>query len=431
MQNDQRSDLRGRAIWIVLACLICQTGLGFGYVFGPLARDIITDLDWTRTMYSEARAPQLFIIALASPLVGWATVRFGAGRILTIAALLLGLAFLMLSGLSETWQLYGIIAVLGLSVAGLGDITVGQLTSQWVVRNRGLALGIVYTGSNLGGFVLTRSAAAVADADSWRSAFLYMGILALVMIVPVAFWLMRQARSPSAAATQSDAANSATASGDRSEGDEGDLDLRAALKTRSFWILFGALFSFFFYFLGMIEHMVLFLTDEGMTRQEATSWFSNAIALGIVSKIALGALADRIPHKSALLLDYGLLTLSSLLLFAIPHPVFLPIFIISYGFAAAARDVVYPLMITHCFGLRYMAQIYGAMLLALIPGGVTGPIAAARIYDHFGSYQIAFQLFAGLNLVALVVLFGLRDERAAAIDAADSTDSARGSSATC
>lgn len=397
----------------MLACLICQMGLGFGYVFGPLARDIIGELEWTRTMYSAARAPQLFVIALASPLIGWATIRFGAGRILCVSAVLLGVAFLLLSGLAELWQLYGIIAIIGLAVAGLGDITVGQLASQWVVRNRGLALGIVYTGSNLGGFVLTRSAAAVADADSWRDAFFYMGILALVLILPVAIWLMRQRRGSSLEilhpANDGDALEE---TGDDS-GSDSDLDLRAALRTRSFWILFVSLLTFFFYFLGMLEHLVLFLTDEGMERKEATRWFSNAILLGIVSKVALGAIADRIPHKAALLLDYGLLALSSLLLLALPNDLLLPIFIVSYGFAAAARDVVYPLILTHCFGLRYMAQIYGAMLLALLPGGVAGPIFAASIHDHLGSYTIAFQAFAALNLLAVFALFAVRNERAA------------------
>ena len=405
------AELRGKALWIVFACLVCQTGLGFGYVFGPLARDIISDLEWTRTMYSAARAPQLFVIALASPLIGWATVRFGAGRILSIAALSLGIAFLLLSGLSALWQLYTIIALIGLSVAGLGDITVGQLTAQWVVRHRGLALGIVYTGSNLGGFALTRAAASVADASSWRDAFLYMGVLALVLILPVSLWLMRQRSSPGLPAVRP--APNETPDAAETSWEGSNLDLRAALRTRSFWILFASLFTFFFYFLGMLEHMVLFLTDEGMDRKEATGWFSNAILLGIVSKVALGALADRIPHKTALLLDYGLLAFSSLVLLALPNAWLLPVFIVSYGFATAARDVVYPLIITHCFGLRYMAQIYGAMLLALLPGGIAGPIFAAAVHDELGSYAIAFQTFAAFNLLAVAALFGLRNERRA------------------
>ena len=62
-------DLRGRVAWVILGCLVCQMGLGYGYTFGPLAPDIIAEFGWTRTMYSAARAPQLFVIALASPLI--------------------------------------------------------------------------------------------------------------------------------------------------------------------------------------------------------------------------------------------------------------------------------------------------------------------------------------------------------------------------
>ena len=63
---------------------------------------------------------------------------------------------------------------MGFAVAGLGDITVGQAVSQWFTRRRGLALGIVYTGSNLGGAFLTRASGFVAEADSWRTAFFLM-----------------------------------------------------------------------------------------------------------------------------------------------------------------------------------------------------------------------------------------------------------------
>ena len=29
--------------WVLLGCLVCQMGLGFGYVFGPLAPDILVN----------------------------------------------------------------------------------------------------------------------------------------------------------------------------------------------------------------------------------------------------------------------------------------------------------------------------------------------------------------------------------------------------
>ncbi len=397
-------DLRGRVAWVILGCLVCQMGLGYGYTFGPLAPDIIAEFGWTRTMYSAARAPQLFVIALASPLIGFLTIRFGARRVLCVATLILSVAFGLLAGLQSLWQLYVLVALQGLAVAGLGDIAVGQAVSQWVRRGRGLALGIVYTGSNLGGALLTRATAEIAVEESWRIAFLAMGIGALVVILPFALFAVREPE-------QREQGVSEPSPDDGELESDQDLDLRAALHTRSFWILGVSLFTFFFYFLGMLEHLVLFLTDHGMPLEDAAGHFSNAILLGMASKVLFGFIADRLPKRTALLLDYGLLATSSVILLWLPDPAFMWAFVLSYGFSTAARDVIYPLIISHCFGLRYMAQIYGALMLALLPGGVLGPIFAAATHDALGSYQIAFTTFAGLNLLVIVALWLVRDER--------------------
>jgi MFS family permease len=131
----------------------------------------------------------------------------------------------------------------------------------------------------------------------------------------------------------------------------------------------------------------------------------------MVSKIALGLIADRIPHKTATLLDYGLLALSSGLLLALPDATLIWAFVVTFGFAAAARDVVTPLMVAACFGVRYLAQIYGVLMLTLLPGGALGPIFAAAVHDRTDSYQAAFATFAVLNTAAVGALCFLRRER--------------------
>ena len=393
-----------RVFWVVLGCLVCQLGLGYGYVFGPLAPDILGEFGWTRATYSAARAPQLFVIALASPLIGLAVVRVGSRAVLIAGAVSLALCYALLSGMQTLWHLYALIGLQGLAVAGLGDISVGQVVSRWATRNRGLALGVVYVGSNLGGATLTRAAAAIADRASWREAFLVMGIGALLVILPFAAFVVREPRDLEIAKPQVDPSPAS--------GGETDMDLRAALRTRSFWILAAVLFSFFFYFLGMLEHLVLALMDGGMPRSDAAAHFSNAIALGIASKIGYGWLADRMSAKTAILIDYGILALSSLVLLAVPNELFLWVFVLTYGISTAARDVVYPLIISSCFGLAYMAEIYGAVMLALAPGGALGPVFAGFVHDQTGSYDLAFATFALLNLLAVGALFLLRDERA-------------------
>jgi MFS family permease len=409
--RDLLGDLRGRGIWVVFGCLVCQLGLGFGYTYSPLLTDITEDLGWTRTMFSSARAPLLFVIAFASPLIGAMAVRFGARRVLTTSTILFGVPALIVSSMTELWHFYAANIVLGLVVTGLGDIAVGAVVSQWVVRGRGLALGIVYTGSNLAGLVLPILVTYLMLQGSWRQALFFIGIGGVALMTPFAFFAVREPRAGEGPGASPDA-GAGIGREEHAPASE-DLDLRAALRTRSFWILSVALFGFFFYFLGLLEHLVPALTDSGMPKLEAAGYYSSAIGMGLFSKIGMGLFADRLPTRTALWVDYALLALSALLLPFVPRAGFLEIFLVTYGFSTAARDVIYPLIIAHCFGVRYLAQIYGAMMLVLAPAGSLGSIYPAMVHDRTGSYETAFSGYAVLMLLVLGSLFFVRDERPA------------------
>jgi len=403
--NGLPSDIRGRALWVLLGCLVCQTGVGFGYAFAPIAPDLLAEFDWTRAALASARAPQIWVIALASPGVGWLTARFGARTVLAISALVLGTAFAGVSAMQAWWQFALLWGVVGLGVVGLGDIAVGSVVTRWVVRGRGLALGLVYTGSNLGGFFATRAVAAVADHTSWRVAMLCLSAAAVGVLFPVALLAVRDRGA--SVATRERAGEGPDLAPDR------DLDVRAALRTRSFWAIAISLLSFWIYLLALLEHLVLFLVDHGMPRDEAAGHLSNAIFLGIFSKVAFGGLADRLSPRVAVLIDFGLLAASSGVLLLLPDPRLIWIFVGIFGFSYAARDVVTPLIVAHCFGVRHLAQIYGVLMLTILPGGTFGPIFAGWVHDRTGSYDAAFVTFALLNAFSVAALALVRVERRA------------------
>jgi predicted MFS family arabinose efflux permease len=404
-------DLHGRALWVVFGCLVCQLGLGLGYVYGPLLQDITTDLGLSRAAFSTARAPILFVMAGASPLLGWLVIRVGVRPVLVVSTLLIPLTFTWMSRADSLWQLFVGNAVFGLLTVGLGDITVGVVVSQWIVRARGLALGLVYTGSNLSALVAVTVATWLAVHQSWRAALLAIGLGSAVVILPFALWVVRERRAgdpdPHARAADAIPAPVALERGRRGP----DLTARQALRTRSFWVLFAALFAFFMYFLAVLEHFVVSLTDTGMPREDAVGWYRLAIGMGLVSKVAMGFFADRLSARLAIRVDFAMLTLSSLLLMMVPAGGFLQGFVVLFGFSYAARDVVYPLAIADCFGVRYLATIYGALMVVLAPAGTLGPVLAGFCHDRTGSYDAAFAFFAAVNVAALAALFLLRRER--------------------
>ena len=400
--RDRFGDLRGRALWVVLGCLICQLGLGFGYAIAPLAPDILAEFGWTRALYASAQGPQTLFIAFTSPLIGWMAVRYGARAVLAAGAILLAAGYGLMAGMHSWWQFAIAWAVVGLGVAGLGDIAVGSVVAQWVQRSRGLALGIVYTGSNLGGAIATRSVAALAAAEGWRYGVGAMAASGLAVLLP-AGWLLVRDR---AGATTSDDSDDEPSVG------EFDLDARAALRTRSFWIIAAGLTGFWAYLYAMLQHFPLALVDVGVPREAATAHWANAVFMGMFSKIAFGWIADRVPARTSLLLDYGLLAFSSLLLLGVSTGGGATIwgFVLTFGFSYAARDVVTPLIIAYCFGSRDLAQIYGVLMLTILFGPLGGTFAG-WVHDQTGSYQIAFEALAATNAATFALLFAVRDER--------------------
>ena len=401
-------EFRGRAFFVALGCLICQMGLGLTYIRTGMAPELIEGIGLTRTELSGAATPQLIFQALASPVVGFLAVRLGASRVLAISAALFAFVFFGFSRTESLGHLYVVVAGIGLCAAGMGDITVGHVVSQWFHRNRGLALGIAYAGSNLGGSVMVALVSEVASRATWREGLLAVVPVALFVLLPTALFMVREP-----------GAGHDTRSGAGDEvaplGEERDVDLRHALRTRSFWILTGTLFTFFFFFTGILDSLVLFLVDSGLPKNEARAYFGQAVGLGVLSKILGGFLSDRIPQIRAVQVVYGILAVSSLILIVLlfrPHPALITAFVLSWGFSQACRDVVYPLVLGYCFGDRYMGEIYGAMTLTLFPGGALGPIFAAQAYDRLGSYALAFTVFALLNLGAFLALLLVRDERA-------------------
>jgi MFS family permease len=401
--RDLLGDLRGRAAWVVLGCLVCQFGLGFGYAVSPLAPDILAEFGWTRALYASAQGPQTLFVAITSPVVGVLVARMGARGVLSAGALVLAAGYGLMAGMHSWGEFATAWAIVGLGVAALGDIAVGAVVARWIARSRGLALGIVYTGSNVGGAIATRTVAQLADLHGWRVGVAALAGAAIAVLLPAAVFAVRDR---AVAAPEVGFADDGVVVG------EFDLDVRAALQTRSFWIVAAGLVAFWAYLYAMLQHFPLALVDAGLPRDAATAHWSNAVLMGMFSKIAFGWIADRFPGKAPLLLDYGLLTVSALILLGVSggSPAAIWGVVLVFGFSYAARDVVTPLIITYCFGSRYLAEIYGVLMLTIILGPLGGTFAG-WVHDETGSYQLAFAAIAVLEAATFVLLFAVRDER--------------------
>lgn len=391
--------VRMRRWFVLVGCLVCQMGLGLGgYVIAAFLKPVVDDLGWSRTAFSASTLPLLLAMALASPVVGRLTTRMGGRPVFAVAITGVALALLGLSRMTSIWQFYALSFVLGVAVTGLGDIPAGSVVAAWFHRRRGFALGLTYLGSNLGGAVVPLVAGGVTAVASWRTALVVLAVGGWCLIFPAAITLVRDRH------LARDGVTPVATTG---------LSLAEAVRTRSFWLLAGVLFVFYFYYLGVNNHLVAHLADGGRSYREATRSFGYVVGIGIVGKVGVGLLADRVAVRAALLATFGCMTVGSWLLPALPaYPALQPVFLTVHGLTVAAENVMLPLVVVECFGARHLAEIYGALMLALLPGGVLGPMAAGWSFDAVGSYEPAFVAFAIANVLALALLTCVRRHRA-------------------
>ena len=380
---------------MVAACLGCQIGMGVGgYIFPVFLKPVVDELGWSRADYAIANPIMSTVVALAGPLVGAISDRRGPRLVLAAGTAIMACGLLTAGSMHGKLEFFLMAALVGIGVACLGDLPTGAAIAGRFEKRRGLALGIVYVGSNIGGGLIPLVATALAAAASWRYAFRSVAIALFVLLLPLALSVSRGA--------------AATPDEEPSTTETGNGPVRAALLQRDFWLLFFVLFAFYFYRLGVNVHLVAHLSDLGYSSFEAASRYSLTLALGIVGKLVAGGLADRIGAKTAVIGNFTIITVASALLLAPPLPGVIPLFLVVHGVSTAAEDVVIPLIIGQRFGMENLGRVYGVLLLALIPGGSFGPLLAGRVFDLTGSYESVFGIFLAGNVLAVFALAMVR-----------------------
>jgi OFA family oxalate/formate antiporter-like MFS transporter len=111
----------------------------------------------------------------------------------------------------------------------------------------------------------------------------------------------------------------------------------------------------------------------------------------------LGPLSDRIGRINTFSI-IGTLMAIAVSIFALIHyfeiPALVYIIVILGGGAFGGYLALSPAYVADVFGLKNIGVNYGAMFTAWGVAGIYGPYFAGRIYDTFGSYDIAFIVFA-------------------------------------
>lgn len=346
--------------------------------------------------------------AVGGVLMGRLADRFGIMVPLIGGALLLAGGYLAAAMAESYWQFVLaqalLIGMLG-SSASFGPL-VADVT-LWFKRRRGLAVAIVASGNYLAGTVWPPVLQWATAEFGWRDTYSAVAVICLVGMLPLALMLRRRAPAESLDA-EPPAANG-----------PGRIPLTPG-QLQALLVVAGIACCVA---MSMPQvHMVAYCGDLGYGAARGAEMLSIMLALGIVSRLASGLIADRIGGLGTLILGSSLQCLA--LAFYLPFDGLTSLYLISALFGLSQGGIVpsYALIVRDYFPAREAGGRVSLVLMATVAGMALGGWMSGEIYDLTGSYQWAFLNGLAFNLLNMAIaawlLLGRRPTRPTATAAA-------------
>ena len=399
--------------WVIVAsCTLIQViQFGIQYSFGIFFKPLIAEFGWSRAATSGAYSLVMVCGGLSAIPLGWLADKFGPARVTAACGILMALALIAASQVQALWQLYLAFGILlGTSIGGTMAIT-GGVTARWFVKKRGLALGIVSAGIGLGTLLIPPAAERLITAFGWSQAYIIIGIAAGIVTVGGALWLRRDPASiglkPYGAAdgpSKSGPANYSLPNPATVRA----FTLREAIRTHPMWIICSMYFLVNICVQVVMVHLVNYATDLGISSLTAATLVSMIGIGGIVGRLAMGTISDRIGSYNSLIITCIMLMGSLIWLIFSRELWMLYIFAVVFGFAYGGEVPQMPLLVGQTFGLQAVMALTGATSAATRAGGAVGSWAGGKIFDVTHSYLIAFALTAAAAFVSLITILILK-----------------------
>ena len=411
MTADARRPFYG--YWIVLAAFLCNIitfGCGF-YAFSLFVTPLQQQLGWGRGDVMAGFTIFFLTTGFVAPQAGRMVARYGSRVVMAAGAAIAGVGFVVLFSMSALWQYYFGYAIVGLGMAGTGQIPTSAVTSNWFEKRRGTMVGLMASGVGVGGLVLAPVVGTyLLPTLGWSKTFLVLGILCWAVIIPLAVLVMRT-RPEEKGLHAHGAAGHTPSTGAGVPVLKSGVPLKVAAGTMTFWLIIVTFLFSHFAQVGAIQNQVPFFEDAGFPAA-VTAGVLGAVGLcSAFTKFGFGWLCDRIQAKFALAIGLLLQSLSIVILMNMGSgsPAWMAwAYAIAMGLGIGSWLPTMSMLVSGYFGLRHYGSIFGAVTIAYCVGSAVGPLAAGRMYDASGTYDLVFVVFLVLFVVSIATILVTR-----------------------
>jgi len=379
--------------WTILAVAglgIFASGPGQSHTFSVFVGPIGEDLGLSKAAIAGAYGFATLVAAFLLPKMGRLVDRYGARRMSTAIALLLGvacIAFGAVGGLATLALGFG-----ALRFFGQGSLMMcsANLVAQWFSRKRGFAMGLMALGfaasmavhPPLGQFLIAQL--------GWRWAWVILGLTTWLLLLPPVLLLAIDKPEDRGLRPDGDAV---PAAGEAAPAIDG-LDLRAALATPTFYLLVAGWFGMSMLVTTLHFYQVSILTAQGVAAEIAARVFPvSALVLALAMPL-VGRMFDRV--RTRYVFAAGLLVMAAAL-FGVTLVGSLAsaiVYAALFGLNNAFSLTMFGYLMPRYFGRKHVGSLQGTGQMVAVVGASLGPLPVGFAFDYLDSPTLVLRLLA-------------------------------------
>ena len=394
LRDRQLSEVDSPAAWRRLGFAVAVGTIGsVGMWLIPVALPFVqADFGIAR---AEASLPYTLAMtgyALGGVAMGRLCDRFGIVVVIMLGTLAVGIGYVGASLVPGPLSFALMHVFLGVGASA----TFGPLMAdmvQWFVRHRGIAVGMAASGNYIGGALWPPLLQHAIATEGWRHTYLGIGVLSVLATLPFIFALRGRAPVRSVVLV--------------SEGARADRAPNLSVSPNALMVLLSIAGLACCVAMAMPQiHIVAYCGDLGYGPARGAEMLSTMLGFGILSRIASGLIADRLGGAATLLISSVLQAIALFLYLLFDGLVSLYVISALFGLFQGGIVPMYALIVRQYFPPKEVGIRIGIVLMATLFGMALGGWMSGVIFDHTGSYQLAFLNGLIWNMVnATIVLW--------------------------
>lgn len=387
--------------WVIawVAALVGLTEVAFFQpVLGVFMKPLHEEFGWSRGTIAGAIGLGSLLGGLVSPLIGVVLDKWGGRWVMAAGCLVMSVCLFLLAGVKSIVAFYLLYMIGRASTASIINLAASVTVSNWFIRNRGPAIGVLQIGTRAGQALLPAMVAVLITVVGWRSGFVALGVIVLVLGVLPSLIFVR--RRPEDIGLHPDGLTAVSPSIVTQPPLEVDWPRSEALRTRAFWLLTAATSMSMMAGGALNLHMIPYVQDKGLPTAVAVSVLSLLAIVSGAGSFLGGFVERRLGGRWTFALSLSGQALAMVILLNVRDLWTAYGFAVYYGLVFGTTVTMHSMIFATYFGRLALGSIRGIASPIQLAANALGPFAGGLIHDVTGSYVLAFGGFGVLYTVA-------------------------------